>query len=105
MSDPPFTLAAMEATGQVISIERWRREHPHQGAEPEAGAVERLERAVARLEPLLDSVGVHPAGSGVDVETELLALSGAVSLGMFDDAADRADRLADRLLARNRRRG
>lgn len=105
MSDPPFTLASM---GQVISIESWlqgRGQPAAGGRGPSGPDVERLERAVARLEPLLDRVGAHPAGSGVDLETELLALSGAVSLGLYDEAAERAERLAERLGSRGRRRG
>jgi hypothetical protein len=94
--------------GQVISIESWLqgRGQPEKGRRgPSAPDVERLERAVARLEPLLDRMGAHPAGSGMDLETELLALSGAVSLGLYEEAADRAERLADRLASRGRRRG
>jgi hypothetical protein len=56
--------------------------------------VDRLELLVAR-----GNNGPRPAG---DVETELLAITGAVSLGLIDDAAARAERLADRLASRAR---
>jgi hypothetical protein len=84
--------------GRVISIDRWLegRGRQHEGAE--SGDVARLERAVARLEPLLE----RASDAGVQLETELLAVSGAVSLGLFDEAARRAERLADRLGVRRR---
>jgi hypothetical protein len=86
--------------GQVIAMQGWleRRERPDAPADD----VARLERAVARLEPLLDGRGTHPAGLGLDLETELLAVSGAVSLGLYTEAARRAERLADRLGSRQR---
>jgi hypothetical protein len=87
--------------GRVISIDRWLEErgrHHDEEAEPD---VARLERAVARLEPVL----YRASEAGVQLETELLAVSGAVSLGLFDEAARRAERLADRLTARRRERG
>ena len=54
----------------------------------------RLERAIARLEVQLE------LGSGRisrRVESELLAITGAVSAGLPEDAAERAERLAERL--------
>jgi hypothetical protein len=89
--------------GRVISMDGWleRRERPHAEAEPDD--VARLERAVARLEPLLaKDVGLEP---GAALETELLAVSGAVSLGLYDEAARRAEQLASRLTSRRRQGG
>jgi hypothetical protein len=96
--------------GRVISIDRWleQRGRPHVedgGGEVDAvrdDGVARLERAVARLEPLLARGA--PA-TRTDLETELLAVSGAVSLGLYVEAARRAERLADRLTARRREEG
>ena len=94
--------------GQVISIDRWLEGHgrPHHedaatGDDYHDGGVARLERAVARLEPLLEGA----ARAGVQVETELLAVSGAVSLGLYEEAARRAERLAGRLQAPRREQG
>jgi hypothetical protein len=83
--------------GTVVELEPWRlRLRPtapsaDQGARPPVG---RLEHAVARLERLVKS------GTGrisERVETELLAITGAVAAGRTVDAADRAERLAERL--------
>ena len=38
-----------------------------------------------------------------DIERELLAITGAVSIGLVDEAADRAERLRERLLQRARK--
>ena len=81
--------------GRVISIDGWLGAHGRSRPPPADGNVARLERAVARLEPLLAPARRQRAG--IDLETELLAVSGAVSLGRYDDAAERAERLADRL--------
>ena len=86
--------------GRVISIDRWLEERGRPQDEAETRDVARLERAVARLEPLLER-----SDAGAHLETELLAVSGAVSLGLLDEAARRAERLADRLVARRRQRG
>ena len=54
----------------------------------------RLERAIDRLEHQLE------LGSGrisLRVESELLAITGAVSAGLPEEAAERAERLAERL--------
>jgi hypothetical protein len=54
----------------------------------------RLERAIERVEVQLE------LGSGRisrRVESELLAITGAVSAGLPEEAAERAERLAERL--------
>ncbi|HEX9123756.1 MAG TPA: hypothetical protein VF984_10455 [Actinomycetota bacterium] len=54
----------------------------------------RLEQAIARLDPL-----IHRGSGriGARVESELLAITGAVTAGRIDEAAVRAERLAERL--------
>lgn len=73
--------------GRVIDLREWieRREQD---------PLSRLVRAIARLD------GVLAAGSGrlgSRVESELLAITGAVTAGLDDEAAERAERLAERL--------
>lgn len=84
----------------MISIDRWLEDHGREQEQAESFDVARLEQAVARLEPLLEQA----TQAGVQLETELLAVSGAVSLGLFDEAARRAERLADRLTKMTARR-
>jgi len=74
--------------GQVIDLQRWRE------LRERSDPVARLERAVRRVDKLVS------AGAGrieARVETELLAIAGALSTGLVEDAADRAERLAGRL--------
>ncbi len=88
--------------GTVIDLEAWRLRRgglpghgePTEAPAPQRVPVNRLERAIARLEPLVtgDTSRVGPR-----VETELLAITGAVASGRVGDAADRAERLAVRL--------
>jgi hypothetical protein len=80
--------------GQVISLEGWLERHADRRPSVD-DEVARLERAMARLEPLL--ARARRPRARVDLETELLAVSGAVSLGRYDDAARRVEALADRL--------
>ncbi|HEX8099603.1 MAG TPA: hypothetical protein VF660_05305 [Actinomycetota bacterium] len=94
----------------VVSLEAWRRSR---GAEPrnaglnaETGpsltvgddeGVDRLERAADRLHDLVS--GALKGGRPLDpqFETELLALIGEVTVGLVDEAAERAERLTNRL--------
>jgi hypothetical protein len=80
--------------GQVISLEGWLERHAERRPSVDH-EVDRLERAVARLEPLLPRA--RRPRAGIDLETELLAVSGAVSLGRYDEAARRVEALVDRL--------
>jgi hypothetical protein len=73
--------------GKVIDLQEWRQRHEHD-------PVTRLERAIARLDGLLRQ-GSGRLGSRV--ESELLAITGAVTAGLEDEAAERAERLAERL--------
>ena len=77
----------------VIDLERWRREHRRARAAP---PVVLLEQAVGRLDPEIARLA---SGGAVDprIETELLAITGAVAAGDTDEALRRARRLADRL--------
>jgi hypothetical protein len=91
--------------GRVIDLEAWRRRRPptdvdaalerarHGRSRPWA-PLARLERAIGRLDPL---VNVGTSRIGPRVETELLAITGAVTAGRVEDAASRAERLAERL--------
>jgi hypothetical protein len=96
--------------GRVIDLDAWRRRRPaqvgHTGLErtPEGPAQDerlgppaplaRLERAIGRLDPLVNG---GTSRIGPRVETELLAITGAVTAGRVEDAATRAERLAERL--------
>ena len=85
--------------GEVISIGDWLRDRGLPPGSP-SDDVARLERAVSMLEPLLEEVSERgKSGIGIDIETELLAATGAVSLDLFEEAAGRLERLATRLTA------
>ncbi|HLA93654.1 MAG TPA: hypothetical protein VJO36_08975 [Actinomycetota bacterium] len=74
--------------GQVVDLQKWRERHEHD-------PMSRLERAIARLDGLLRRRGSGRLGHRV--ESELLAITGAVTAGLEDEAVDRAERLAERL--------
>ena len=82
----------------MISLEDWRR------ARVERDPAERLERAVAELDGILRTLPPRRL-SAPDIERDLLAITGAVSVGLIDDAADRADRLRERLSRQARKGG
>lgn len=73
--------------GDVVDLREWRSRH-------ERDPVTRLERAIARLDALLKR---GSGRLGNRVEAELLAITGAVTAGLEDAAAERAERLAERL--------
>ena len=73
--------------GTVIDLQEWRERHEHD-------PMTRLERAIARLDGLLRR---GSGRLGPRVESELLAITGAVTAGLQDEAAERAERLAERL--------
>jgi hypothetical protein len=81
----------------VVDLSRWRRARKAPATARAEGSIGRLDGAVRRLDPLasemLDRAGrLDPA-----VETELLAVMGAIGIGLMDLAAERAERLAARL--------
>jgi hypothetical protein len=85
----------MPGMGQLIDLASWRatgRRTPGAARDPLA----RLDLIVSRLDPLMEEV---KKGKRRDrfLETEILAITGALSLGMADEAADRAERLVARL--------
>jgi hypothetical protein len=74
--------------GSVVILSEWRERR-------ERVPLSRLDRAIPRLDGLLRrSCSARLAGR---VESELLAITGAVSAGLQDAAAERAERLAERL--------
>jgi hypothetical protein len=99
------SLYASPSMGTVIELDALRRRRPriveHGGLDlkpdgHEGGPVPlaRLERAIGRLDPLING---GTGRIGPRVETELLAITGAVTAGRVEDAATRAERLAERL--------
>jgi len=76
----------------VISLEAWR------SGRREPVDTGRLERAVRRLDvlarPQADRDRLAP-----DVERDLLTIIGELAMGWLDQAAERAERLCDRLVA------
>lgn len=78
----------------VVDLERWRRDRARAGAAGVEGE-RRLERAVERLERALSEAGWDRRAPQW-VVTELLAIQGALSMGMGDEAAVRAESLAMR---------
>jgi hypothetical protein len=80
--------------GAVIDLAAWRKRHERIVLAEDRIPVPRLDAAVVRLERLMRS------GTGrisARVEAELLAITGAVTAGRMDEAARRAERLAERL--------
>lgn len=92
--------------GEVVDLRKWREglredrqggwRRAHEGSVTHE-AVSRLEQAVHRLDPAVSRVTTADGTVDPRVETELLAITGAVSLGRTDEASHRAELLADRL--------
>jgi hypothetical protein len=93
---------------KIVDLLEWARRREGLGAESESGnppsdeavsdeTVARLERAIERLAPLVSRT--LDAGERLQpkVETELLAIMGELTVGLVDEAARRAERLAVRL--------
>jgi hypothetical protein len=88
----------------VTDLQMWRQTHRRgahssPGTNPGAGpiALERLERAVELLVPLVAGVLDDEGQVEMRVETELLAMIGELTVGLVAEAAGRAERLARRL--------
>jgi hypothetical protein len=73
--------------GRVIDLEAWRESR-------ERSPVARLERAIRRLEAQL---ALGTGRIGPRVEAELLAITTAMTGNRQEEAAERAERLAERL--------
>jgi hypothetical protein len=74
---------------QVIDLDEFRER-----TRPLATALQRLDRAVMRLDPLIQG---RSGRLGTAVERELALIARSMSAGSPRDAADRAERLADLL--------
>ena len=104
MSLPVFTIRHM---GSVVELEVWRRARQGEfrdGAPEESHRVEgivRLERAADHLHQLVKKSLDRGRRLEPHFETELLAIIGQVTIGLVKEAAARAERLADRLEARD----
>jgi hypothetical protein len=91
------------AMGSLIDLEAWRRtRQPAPPAKAEEGGVDRLERAMDRLSPLVSKTLDASGSVEPRVETELLAIMGELAIGLIAEAAGRAERLAGRLEGRKR---
>jgi hypothetical protein len=80
--------------GAVIDLAAWKKRRERVVLAEDRIPVPRLDAAVARLERLMRS------GTGrisARVEAELLSITAAVTAGRMDEAARRAERLAERL--------
>jgi len=73
--------------GQVVDLQEWLERR-------EKDPLTRLVRAIVRLDGLLTQGSGRLGGR---VESELLAITGAVTAGLENEAAERAERLAERL--------
>jgi hypothetical protein len=71
--------------GQVVSLDEYRRRH-----DVGTAVIARLDRAVARLDPLVRERGGPLA---ITIQRELHQITGAISAGLAREAADRAERL------------
>ena len=86
--------------GTVTDLRGWRTQRGRIAAARSlvtVDAVRRLERAVRRLDPAVANVAAPDGTVDPRIETELLAITGAVSIGETDQALERAERLADKL--------
>jgi hypothetical protein len=60
----------------------------------DAITIARLDRAVVSIDRATSRIAARGGRLASDVETELLALVGQISLGLIAEAADRAERMA-----------
>jgi len=102
MSDPGSTLRSMAEIIQLHEQRARRKRREDDGPGPE---VDRLERAIARLDGILERLTGHAPAADPRLETDMLAISGAISAGMVDRAAVLAEELARRLENRVARQG
>jgi len=89
----------------IVDLADWRRARaaapPDSEAEapaaPSPEVVARLDGAMERLHQLVSGVLESSGRLQPRVETELLAIMGELTVGLIQEAASRAERLADRL--------
>ncbi len=93
----------MLGMGNVVDLGIWLEARTG-GANCGGTDVDRLEEAVERLYPLVLGALDRRGGLTPRVETELLAVMGELTLGLVDEAAARAERLAGELGTRPRAR-
>ena len=79
----------MGRMGEIVLLAEYRDRR-----NPELTVMQRLERAVGRLDAVVQR---RPGRMAPTVERELLLIARAVSSGLPLEAADRAERLADLL--------
>ena len=79
----------MGPMGEIVLLAEYRGRR-----NPELTVMQRLERAVGRLDAVVQR---RPGRMAPTVERELLVIARAVSSGLPLEAADRAERLADLL--------
>ena len=83
--------------GSVIELLEWRSRRGPGSEGSEGRASTRLERAVERLDAAASKALEENGRLQPWVETELLAILGAVATDLMDEAAERAEGLAGRL--------
>ena len=105
VSLPIFTIRLM---GSVVDLEGWRQARQSPAPDARAGketqrveGVVRLERAADHLHSLVTKSLDRGRRLEPHFETELLAIIGEVTIGLVKEAAARAERLANRLEARD----
>jgi hypothetical protein len=81
----------------VIDLRAWRKAKVDEGSSPADPKIHRLELAISRLEKETAARFERSEKLEPPLETELLAILGALASDLIDDAADRAERLARRL--------
>jgi hypothetical protein len=86
-----------QAQADVVQIAAWRKRRETAHPAGEAGEVERLDRAIERLDGILERVIGRTPAPDPRLETDMLAITGAISAGMVDRAAVLAEELARRL--------
>jgi hypothetical protein len=89
----------MLVMGSVVDLSVWLDARTG-GANGGGADVDRLEGAVERLYPLVLGALDRRGALAPRVETELLAVMGELTLGLVDEAATRAERLAGELRTR-----
>lgn len=81
----------------VIELAAWRQAKADEAKSTGDPAIRRLELAISRLEQETSARFERSEKLEPPVETELLAILGALASDLLDDAAERAERLAGQL--------